>query len=340
MQPLVSIIILSYNSRPFIELCVETILGQTHKNLEIFIVINGSTDGSAEVIKEKFGQHPLIKIIEPGRNLWFSKGNNLAIKQSRGEYVIAWNQDTVAEADFVERLVKKLESDQNLGSASGKLLHYDYSRNQKTKIIDSTGIEIYKTRKVIDRGQWEDDNGQYDGIRHIFGPSGAAAIYRRSALEDVTHIKPDGDVEYYDDDFIAYKEDVDLAWRLQLSGHRSAYVPEAVLYHGRTVGRSWPSKLIQFILNRRRQSRIVRKQSFKNHYLMMVKNEIPSLFFRHFFHILIREILLLSYSVVFEPFQFFAIVQFFRELPIALHKRRQVMAKRRAGARELLPLFK
>lgn len=339
MDPLVSVNILSYNSRRYIEGCLDTVLAQTYKNLEILVIITGSDDGSAELIHKKYGRQKKVRIIEPGTNLWFSRGHNLGIAESQGEYIFVLNQDTVLERDFIEKLVAVMEDDKTLGSVSGKLLHYNFSINSKTKILDSTGIEIFKTRRVIDRGQWERDERQYDADREIFGASGAAALYRRSALEAVKLAKPDESFEYYDEDFIAYKEDIDLAWRLQLAGFRCRYVPEAILYHGRTVGRSWPSQVIRFVLNRRRQSRLVRKMAFKNHYLMMVKNEIAGHFWHQFVFIFIREFLLLIYTLIFEPFQLATLLELYREIPEALRKRKIIMASVRTDPARLRKLF-
>lgn len=338
-QPLVSVIILSYNSRRYIQKCLDTLMAQDYPNLEILVVINGSEDGSKELVKSKYWRHKKVRIMEPGLNLWFSRGNNFAIKQCSGEFVLTLNQDTVLEPNFVSLLVAAMRADPKLGSVTGKLFHYKFDIDSKTKILDSTGMEIFKTRRVIDRGQWERDRGQYDEGGEVFGASGAAALYRRSALESVRIQKLDGESEYFDEDFVAYKEDVDLAWRLRLSGWGCKYVPGAVIYHGRTIGRSWPTQVVRFVLNRHRQPWIVRRLSFKNHYLMMVKNELPELFWRHFLYIFFRELLLLIYTLIFEPFQVTALWQFFQQLPEARRKRMLIMAKVRASHESLRKLF-
>lgn len=338
-KPLVSVIILSYNSRRYIERCLDTVLAQDYPNLEILVIINGSDDGSSEFLKEKYKRYKRIKVLEPGENLWFSRGNNLGIREAKGDYILSLNQDTIMQPNFVGFLVAAMEDDKTLGSVSGKLLHYRFDIDSKTKILDSTGMEIFKTRRVIDRGQWERDRGQYDLDTDIFGASGAAAMYRRSSLEDAKLEKADGSFEYFDEDFVAYKEDVDVAWRLQLLGHRSRYVPQAVVYHGRTIGRSWPSEVIRFVFNRFRQPRLVRKLSFKNHYLMMVKNEVPEIFQRQFLFILGREILLLIYTIIFEQFQIFAIIEFFRQLPEARRKRKAVMKLVKIDRKAISRLF-
>lgn len=339
MKPLVSVIVLAYNSLHKIRYCLDSLFAQNYPNLEILIVINGAEDGSADFIHKKYGRRGNLRLIEPGENLWFSRGNNRGIRESSGEYVLTLNDDTILNPNFIKTLVAAMEASPDLGSATGKLLHYKFDIDSKTKILDSTGIEIFRTRRVIDRGQWEEDRGQYDRDTEVFGASGAAALYRRSALEEVKLMMRDGNFEYFDEDFTAYKEDVDLAWRLQLAGLPCRYVPEAVIYHGRSIGRSWPTQFIRFILNRKRQPRVVRKLSFKNHYLTMVKNEVPAVFWRHFLFILAREILLFIYTLIFEQFQIYALIEFFRQLPEARRKRRQIMAKVKVTPAELHKLF-
>jgi GT2 family glycosyltransferase len=339
MKPLVSIVIQSYNSKRYIEKCMTGVLHQDYANVETLLIINGSTDGSLEFIKNHYGKLKKVHILEPGENLFFSRGNNYGIEHSAGKYILGLNQDTVMEPKFVSQLVAALEEDASLGSVSGKLLHYDFNIYSKTKILDSTGLEMFKTRRVIDRGQWELDKGQYDKDTEIFGASGAAAMYRRSALEETKIPKKSGGYEYFDEDFGAYKEDVDLSWRLQIYGYRCRYIPGAVLYHGRTIGRSWPTQVINFVINRMRQSRQIRKLSFKNHYLMMVKNEIPRLFWRQFLYILGREILLLIYTVLFEQFQVYAIGDFFKQLPEAKRKRQLIMPHAKADSQRLRKIF-
>ncbi len=346
MNPLVSVVIQSYNSMRYIEKCLDSLLAQNYPNIEVIIIINGSTDRSATFIKTKYGRNKKIRMIEPGENTFYSRGNNIGIRESHGEYIFALNQDTVLEQGFIKKLIAVLEADQTLSSVSGKLLHYNYTIDSKTKIIDSTGIEIFKTRRVIDRGQWERDEYQYDADREIFGASGAAAMYRRSALEAVKLPKKDPSAssgqagfEYFDESFVAYKEDIDLSWRFQLAGFRCRYVPEAVLYHGRSVGRSWPNQFIRFIVNRSRQSRIIRKNAFKNHYLMMVKCEVTKQFWRQFGFIFVREFLLLVYTVIFEPFQIATIPDLWREVPEAWRKRKLIMSNLHTDPDRLQKLF-
>src|SRR3989344_5397134 len=123
-KPLVSVIVLSYNSRRYIERCLDTLVDQDYPNMEIFVIVNGSADGSRELIKERYGRHRKVRLLEPAENLWYSRGNNLGIAESRGEYILALNQDTVLSPNFVSLLAAALLANPRLSSSSGELLHY------------------------------------------------------------------------------------------------------------------------------------------------------------------------------------------------------------------------
>src|SRR3989344_4224005 len=226
-MPKVSVIVVEYNTKKFVKPVFDAILAQTHTDLEIFAVVN-SDDGTKELIHQGY---PSVKVIYSGTNLGFAGGNNLAIHQSIGEFIQLVNPDLVMEPDYIERMLKAF-NDSHVAAATGKLLRYDFSANQKTNIIDSTGITMSTSGRGRDRGQNQIDTRQFDHQTDVFGVSGAAPMYRKSALERVKYCKtspnqpPAADevgnfslkggesCEYFDEDFVAYWEDVDLSWRL------------------------------------------------------------------------------------------------------------------------------
>jgi GT2 family glycosyltransferase len=502
----VSIIVLIYNAKKYIEPLFDSIFSQTYKDFEVLAVINGSNDGSKELIAQKY---PKVKIIDPQANLWFSKGNNLGIKQSSGELIYCVNQDVILEPNNLQKLIEAFK-DEKVGAATGKVLRYDFINNKKTNVIDSVGIVMNKSGRGRDRGQNEIDNGQYDKFQQVFGVSGAVAMYRRSALEkikyceakrnciiihgcpskeedliDITRMnakhwipyvvenlkkkmanvlsplmpnpwapdyaafklefekypvnentvlvghscgcaflvrwlgeskkkikklilvapwkipktkdsfrenfynfsidenlklqsdeivlftsdneREDGKqsleiyneklsgriielkgrghytyedmgtrefpelleeilkaddrqvCEYFDEDFYAYWEDVDLSWRLNRAGFINVYVPNAVSYHGRTAGSSKGGylKIFQFIKYHRSISPQIRKLNYKNHILMYIKNApfIHPLF-------ILREIAMLGYIVLFEISTLKVLPELFHQIPKILKKRK------------------
>lgn len=331
---LVSVNILTYNGQDLIKQCLESVLGQSYLDIEILVIDNASED---ETIKRIMNCESGIRIIKNKKNLGFSAGHNIGIKESRGEYVLCLNQDVVLDKDFIKNAVEAMEKDEKIGSVQSKLYKQD-------KILDTTGLMMFKNRRVVCRGQGKEDRGQYDGpstssgreseIREIFGVDGAAPLYRRTALED-TKINN----EYFDEDFFMYKEDVDLAWRLRLYSWKAVYEPRAIGYHLRGAGERAVKNYVSVALARRKISEFAKFHSFKNQRLMQIKNELPALFFCHFCCIVIKEVGAWLYVLVFERYTWKAIKELFKQVPIAWKKRRIIMKKKRVGVKEMAKWF-
>jgi GT2 family glycosyltransferase len=319
MNKLVSINILVYNGENFIESCLKSILNQTYPNVEILIIDNASTDNTLSKIKN---QRSKVKIIENKENLGFAAGHNLGIRESRGEYVLCLNQDVILDEDFIKHAVETIEKDDKIGSFQGKLL-------RGYKIIDTTGLLMFKNRRVINRGQGEEDKNQYKA-GEIFGVDGAAPLYRRTALED-TKINN----EYFDEDFFCYKEDIDLAWRMRLYGWEAFYEPKAIGYHLRSAGERAAKNYLSVARERRKIPEYAKFYSFKNQRLLQIKNELPYLFFRNIFAILIKEIGAWSYVLIFEHYILKVIKNLFRQVPNAFKKRKIIMMNKRINAKEM-----
>ncbi len=326
---LVSINIVTYNAQDLIESCLNSVLKQTYKNFEVLVIDNASEDETLKRAK-KFP----IKIIENKKNLGFSAGHNIGIKQSRGGYVLCLNQDIVLDKDFLKNAVGIMEKNDKIGSVQCKLLRIRDINRPKSKTIDHTGLVILKNRRVIARGQGERDKGQYKA-GEIFGVDGAAPIYRRKALED-TKIND----EYFDEDFFAYKEDVDLAWRLRLYGWKAVYQPQSIAYHLRTAGERAVRNYISVALERRKLPKFAKFHSFKNDRLMRIKNELPDLFLRDILYIIIKEIGAWAYVLIFERYTWKAIKSLIKQIPKARKKREIIMAKKRVEVKAMGKWFK
>ncbi len=218
--PLVSVVVVNYNGLRFLRKCLDSLLAQTYKNVEIILVDNCSTDGSTSFIKANY---PSVRLIENEANLGFSQGNNIGIRSSSGELIAALNNDTEATSQWLEALVKAAESHDDVGMCASKMLFM-----KRPGIIDSTGVCISRSGACWDRGMFERDSGQYV-FGEVFGPCAGAALYKKKMLDETG---------LFDEDFFAYMEDVDLAFRGRLAGWKCMYVPEAVVYHfhGGTAG--------------------------------------------------------------------------------------------------------
>lgn len=217
--PLVSAIIVNYNGKKFLGECIQSLIDQTYKNMEIIVVDNASVDDSIEYLNSNFKG---ITIIENSENLGFAGGVNTGIRRAVGSYILTLNNDATAECQCVERLLSVITADDTIGLCATKMLFPD-------KRINSAGICISRSGAAWDRGMFETDVGQYDNREEIFGPCAGAALYRMKMLDEIG---------LFDEDFFLYMEDVDLAFRGRLAGWKCMFVPEAVVshYHGGTAG--------------------------------------------------------------------------------------------------------
>lgn len=313
----VSVIVVIYNSKKFIKPVFDAIFAQTHKDLEVFAVINANEDGSKEFIAQT---HPQVKILDSGVNVGFAGGNNWAIRESEGTFIQLVNPDLVMEPNYIEELLKVFE-DKKVGAATGKLLRFDFDNIQKTKIIDSTGVVMSGSGRARDRGQLAEDVGQYEIPGPVFAVSGAGPMYRRSALEEVKYCE-NYKCEYMDEDFVAYWEDVDISWRLNHLGYKNMYEPKAIAYHGRTAGSSMGgyAHVFKFIKHHAKLSKEIRKLNYRNHIFMYLKNKKwPSLSF------IFREIAMLGYIILFEPSTLKVVPEMIRLWPKIRRKREYIL---------------
>lgn len=325
MNKLVSIIILTYNSEKYIENCLKSVSGQTYDNIEVLIVDNNSKDNSVEIIKnclsaEASAQAGNFRFIENPINLGYAGGNNIGIKQSRGEYVILINPDVVLDKNFVQEIVSEFEKDPKIGSVQGKI--YQMNKGVKINIIDTVGFEFFKSGRIIDKGQGEQGNGQYNKSCEIFGVNGAAAVYRRETLNDV-ELKE----EYFDEDFFCYAEDFDLACRARLRGWKSIFNPKAIAWHDRTSSKSVSGGWKEFRRTRKSQSLWMRRISWRNMWLAFIKN-LP---LKSFFHpqFLKRQIKFGLYLLFFESRVLLAKFSIIKLLPKMIEKRKFIMKNKK-----------
>ena len=210
----VSLIIPAFNNESLLPGCLSAVAAQTRQPDETLVVDDASTDGTARLLAERY---PWVRVVRHQRNTGFAGAINTGIGASHGEIVALLNTDTEPEPGWLAALVAPLEHDQSLGSTASKLLLFD-----RRDHLQSAG-DGYSTGGVpINFGAWSLDDGRFDSRLDVFGASGGAAAYRRSALEEVGGFDPW---------LISYLEDTDLSWRLQLRGYRCRFVPEARVYH-------------------------------------------------------------------------------------------------------------
>ena len=216
---------------------------QTFTDYQI-LAIDNTPQAEANPNQEFISKHyPEINLIAVGVNLGFAKAYNRLIIEAiklGTKYFLIINPDTVLEPLALEKLVGSLEANAGIGAAGPKTRRWDFINQRRTTMIDSCGLVEQSALRFIDLGAGQPDRGQFD-YQSILAPSGAAGLWRLDALQDI-RIKN----QYFDERFFLYKEDCDLAKRLQLAGWQAVVVPSAVVYHARTAradGKSWLDKL-------------------------------------------------------------------------------------------------
>ncbi len=274
----VTVGIVTHNSEQYILPCIQSLLAQTHENFEIVVFDNDSSDETVSLLTNTF---PEIRVLESEKNVGFARGHNEILRKTGSEFYACVNVDMLFEQNFLAELIRAIQEKPNFGSAGGKLKFWDFSAFQagatsegKTNFIDTVGIRILRSHRFEDIGQGEIDCGQFDDDQKIFGISGAAALYRREALRDVAFENDRGELEYFDESMFMYKEDVDLAYRLQWAGWKATLSPLAIGYHDRTVSVRGTSAM-SLIKNRLKKTRAVNQQSFLNHRILLRKNFSP-----------------------------------------------------------------
>jgi len=192
-------------------------------------------------------------------------------------------------------------------------------------VFDSTGIYFTPNQRHFDRGSRQPDRGQYERAEYVFGATGAACLYRRAMIEDISI-----DGEFFDPDFFAYREDADVAWRAQLLGWKCLYTPLARAYHVRSV----------LPVNRRSVSPLVNMHSVKNRWLLRIKNMTGPLYRRYWLAITWRDLVVVAGCLLREFSSLRAFLLLARAWPRAWKKRRIIMQRRRATDDALFGWFR
>lgn len=207
----VTVIIPNYNGLSFMEPCMAALGRQTCRDFDVLVVDNGSTDGSAEWLREKNIPSVFLK-----ENTGFSGAVNTGIRSVRTPYVILLNNDTEAEPDYVEQLLRAVEASPKIFSVSPKMVQM-YHR----ELMDDAGDMYSIMGWAYQRGVGQ-ETGRYDRPCHVFSACAGAAIYRREVFEEIG---------YFDEMHFAYLEDIDVGYRAKIAGYYNRYCPQAVVYH-------------------------------------------------------------------------------------------------------------
>lgn len=282
---------------------------KVQENARVCVIDNASTDDTAAVAREHG-----VECLRLGERRSYCGAINAGVASTDGEAVMLLNADCVLESDFLKMARPRLE-EHRVGSVSGRLLRLtDLETGRRLDRIDTVGIGMRRSRKNVLAG-FDSLTSTWDRPREVFGPDGAAALYRRETLDDCA---VDGEV--LDESFESWASDVDLAWRARLLGWRCAYEPRALGHHVRTYRPD----------TRDAMPRRARRLVFRNRYLLMAKNEVPEDLWPDLHRVLAYEVLVLGYALLREPQLLAGYVEACRLLPRAWRKRRVIQDRRQA----------
>ena len=210
--PLVSVVVVSWNSRADLPECLDSLRRQSQPNFEVILVDNGSTDGTAEYVRT---EHPWVRLHQLDTNLGYAAGNNAGFARATGEYLVVLNPDTEVEPDFVAGLLEAIDKP-GMGLATSRICLFD-----DRSLINTCGNDIHISGLGFCRGLYE-PKVEFEESGVVPSISGCAFMIRRAALDRIGG---------FDADYFVYAEDSDLSLRAALAGFGIAYAPRSIVYH-------------------------------------------------------------------------------------------------------------
>jgi len=301
------VIIVNWNGRHLLHDCLSSLRLQNFSNFETILVDNGSSDGSAQFVATKF---PEIRIIRLAKNRGFAGGNNIGIREAKGEYVVLLNNDTEVASDWLKELYLAIDSDDSIAACDSKVLYFN-----KRNIIWSAGAKYSIAGTVEARGQNRNDDLEYQQSADVFVAVACSAIYRKKVFEEIGML---------DEDFFAGYEDVDWSFRAHLHGYRIINVPASKVYHKVSATHKYNSDM--FVYNGQKNVTYV---FLKNMPLPLLYKYLP-------FHMFYIAGSLLYFSRISKLWPFIkAKIHVLRTFHLLLHKRCLVQRGRTVGPAEI-----
>jgi len=294
----VSFIVANWNGMETITECLDSILAQTYKNNEIIFVDNHSSDGSLELVKEKYN---MDKIITLDRNYGYAEANNTGFRQARGEYIALVNNDAILDKNWLEKAIEVFHRNEykNAGSVATKNINY-HQRN----LIDTAGVEYLGFGACWDYKGLPVDSEEVNQRKEVFGACATASLYKKKIIDEIG---------LFDPRYFIYFEDTELAFRLRLFGYKCIYEPQAICYHYGGVKKDKNSK---FYIDFGR----------RNIEFLFIKNMQGSLFAKYFLsHYIYEFILFLFFLFAGKGIPFLkAKIQFLENLGYLLQERKKL----------------
>ncbi|MCD4748820.1 MAG: glycosyltransferase family 2 protein [Thermoanaerobaculales bacterium] len=323
-QPHFDVVIVPFSSAEVRAACLGAVRSMEPSHDRLVVLGNCSTDDSC-LMAERAG----AEVVRLEHNTGFTGGMNRALTRTDSPWVLLLNPDCAPQPDYVARLFDAaLESPESIeiGSVTGLLVRAAGPNLEPTDIIDAAAMVVTPQGRHFDRLAGAGLDHAPKDRAWVFGGTGAATLFRRTALEDVAY--PDGEV--FPSSFFAYREDAELAWRLQWRAWRCLFVPEALAHHGRGF---------RLELGRRDQANINRL-SVRNRFLLRVHCADLAWHLRCFPWWLMRDLVVVGACLTIERQSFPALLEAWRLRSDAWKRRRWVLSRSKASSRQVSHWFR
>ena len=321
-EPRVTVSLVTYEGAVWLPGCLAALEAQSFTDLEVRVIDNASRDASLAILEAWAAERALrVSVVASPENLGYAAAHHRNIEAARGTYVLLLNQDVELDSGFVAAAVAALDDRPRVGAIQGRLRQLD-GPDVRLATLDTTGLQMGRDRRAVSRAQGRSDGREHQQAGPVWGADGPAPMYRMAALQEARLPRRGGGWEVLDEDFFLYKEDVDLAWRLQLLGWSSWYAPKALAWHARGTGGTGATSMLDIARTNRTIRREAKSLSWRNQRLMQIKNEELASYLRDLPWIMRRELLSLAFISLFDPRRLVAIRDLWRGAPSAMRKRR------------------
>ncbi len=317
-RPFADIVILNHNGKKFLDECLSSVLNGNYKNQKVYLLDNASTDDDVSYVKQNFTE---VEIIQNPNNNGYCAAYNLAFEACKSPYLVCLINDVTVHPDWLVHLIELAESNPNIAALQPKILSYfDHGNFEYAGasggMMDIFGYPFLRGR-IFDH--IEKDIGQYNDISEVFWTSGAAMFVRKSALEKCG---------VFDELIVHHMDEIDLCWRMRLSGFEMKVQPKSEIYH--IGGASIPKNSFKKVYWNHRNSL----------YLLLKNYSASNLIIFSFGHFLLDIVAAWTFLLQgnFTAFKAIAYAHIWivKNIPVILKKRKEVQYRRSVGDSEII----
>jgi GT2 family glycosyltransferase len=338
-----SVHLVAWNGAKYIPHLFESLRQQTCRDWLLYIVDNDSKDNTVELIKKELENFPVpYKLVVNTNNNGFAGGHNQAYCDTDNEYFLLLNQDMYLQKDCLQNMVDFLDKNTSVAAVSPRLMKWNFGQIASVGLekslsnqVDALGLKVFRNRRVVEQYtqyDWNELKNKFSQNElEVFGVSGAFPMMRRSIIDKVAF----SGQQFLDETYHAYKEDVDLSYRLQEAGYKSFILLGTIAHHDRTGAGPKTMDDNSALENKKKQSPWVQYHSYKNHLRTLYKNEYWQNFILDFPWILWYELKKLIYFCLFDRKVLSGLKEVWQERKDLIGKRTQINKIKKVSYKDL-----